>query len=254
MNKFRAVQVLSLWLCFGSAAAAQEGDQPKDSSNSIWLAYIGEHPVSQYWNLHLEGQIFWNGAAETRELVFARPGLRRELTHGLSALIAYGYFAKEPAITGAPQTLGEHRLSEDIQWKLGVRRVTLVQRVRAEQRFEGQETHSDHGTAWQYAERVRYRITANVPLPVNTSGPQPDYVSTYNEVFVNFGPHRGSQAFDQNLVAGAVGWNVTRTLQFEAGYLLQYNPSAVGVVGTRNHVAQLNLTSTAPFSRRKAPQ
>jgi Protein of unknown function (DUF2490) len=242
---------------FASVAAAQQEDQKQAASSSVWLAYIGEHSISEAWDLHLEGQVFWNGALETRELVFVRPGVRRRFPHGLSALITYGYFAKEPAITGASRALGEHRLSEDLQWKhplleVGAKRLTLTHRLRAEQRLEAENSRSENGAPWQFAERLRYRLTANVPFPGNVVVLKPDYVSIYNEVFVNVGLHSGQQTLDLNIVSGAVGWNITSTLHCEIGYLLAYSPSPAGLVGMYNHVTQINLTSSGPFHKKKS--
>jgi hypothetical protein len=240
---------------FGPVANAQQKN-PADSSSSIWLAYVGEHPISQRWDLHLEGQVFWYGAAEGTELIFLRPGFRREFLHGTSFLITYAYFLKEPAITNASRTLSEHRISEDFQWKHpllgeGAKRATLTHRLRAEQRFEARDNGNGHNEGWQYAERFRYRLTATIPLPGNTAGGRPDYVSLYNEVFVNFGSHSAKHALDQNIAAGAIGWKLTPKLQFEIGYLLEYIPSPAGVLGMYNHVVQINLLSTFPFSKRR---
>ena len=249
----RAISILVLallGLACSCRAAAQPGNQT-NSSSSIWLAYVGEHPILQQWNIHLEGQLFSYGAAERRELYFLRPGVRRNFSHGLSALLTYAYFAKDPAITNGVTTLPEHRISEDIQWRhLVVKDLALTHRLRAEQRFEAQEDQHGHRSTWSYAERCRYRLSANVLLPGNATGSRPDYLSIYDEVFVNFGPHT-RRALDQNLAAGAIGWNVAPHLQFEIGYLLQYNPSATGIVRKYNHVIQVNLNSTIPFSRMK---
>ena len=240
----------------GRVATAQQTHQENDSagSGSIWLAYAGEHPISQKWNLHLEGQFFSYGA-QRPELFFLRPGFRREFSHGISGLITCSYFLKYPAITNTLRALPEYRISEDIQWRHplfgeGIKRATLAHRLRMEQRFEGQENQSGDNV-WNYAERFRYRLTANVPLPGNTEGHGPDYVSIYNEVFVNFGPHSAKHRFDQNIASGVIGWNLTSHLQFEIGYLLEYFSSSVGSVGNYNHVVQINLNSTFPFSRKK---
>ena len=93
-------------------------------------------------------------------------------------------------------------------------------------------------------------IRGNVPLPGNTAGPRPGYLSLYNEVFVNFGPH-SRRTLDQNIVAGAIGWNLRPKLQFEIGYLLEYFPETTGILGRYHHVVQINLISTLPFSRKK---
>lgn len=245
-----------LSLCCGPAASAQQKNQAIDSSKSFWLAYVGEHPISQRWDLHLEAQVFWYGPAEKTELIFLRPGFRREFSHGISVQITYAYFLKYPAITNASTTLSEHRISEDFQWKHpllgeGTKRLMLTHRLRAEQRFQARDNGNDHNEGWQYAERFRYRLTATIPLPGNTTVVRADYVSLYNEVFVNFGPHSAKHGLDQNIAAGAVGWNVTPKLQFEIGYLLEYIPSPAAVVGRYNHVVQMNLFSTFPFFKRK---
>ena len=242
-------------LACSRVATAQQTHRENGSASSIWLAYIGEHPISQKWNLHLEGQFFSYGV-DRRELFFLRPGFRREFSYGISAMVTYAYFLKYPAITNALQELPEHRISEDLQWRHplfgeGVKRMTLTHRLRMEQRFEGQDSGRSNGNARNYGERFRYRLTANVPLPGNTDGPRPDYVSVYNEVFVNFGPHSAKHRLDQNISSGVIGWNLTSHFQFEIGYLLEYFPSSVGSVGKYNHVVQINLISTFPFSRKK---
>src|SRR5215470_2267061 len=230
MQRGIGVSLLALLsLACSFKVAAQQGHQIKDSSNSIWLAYIGEHPISQRWNLHLEGQLFSYGPAEKRELFFLRPGLRREFSHGMSALVTYAYFVKYPAVTNDSRALPEHRISGDIHWRHrlpgeGIKRLTLAHRLRVARRFEAQEDERDRSNTWYYAERFRYRLTANVPLPGNTAGPRPGYLSLYNEVFVNFGPH-SRRVLDQNIAAGAIGWNLSPRLQFEIGYLLEYFPS-----------------------------
>src|SRR5215470_15967682 len=150
MQRGIGVSLLALLsLACSFKVAAQQGHQIKDSSNSIWLAYIGEHPISQRWNLHLEGQLFSYGVAEKGELFFLRPGLRREFSHGISALVTYAYFVKYPAITDASRALPEHRISGDIQWGIpcwgeGVERLTLTHRLRVEQRFQAREDQRDH--------------------------------------------------------------------------------------------------------------
>src|SRR5262249_44405403 len=131
----------------------------------------------------------------------------------------------------------------------GIKRTTLTQRLRVEQRFEAQDDQRDHSNTWYYTERFRYRLTANVPLPGNTAGPRPDYLSMYNEIFFNFGPHT-SRTLDQNIASGVIGWDLRPRLQFEIGYLLEYFPEATGILGRYHHVVQINLISTLPFARK----
>jgi hypothetical protein len=129
----------------------------------------------------------------------------------------------------------------------GKQAVTLTHRFRAEQRFQGTSTAHIGTTAWEFAERARYRLTANVPFPQTTHGALPDYTSLYDEVFVNFGPHGGDTALNQNRSYASLGWNLSDDWQVEIGYMHQYSPEATGIVDTHNNALQVTVNSTAPL-------
>lgn|SRR6187402_10156 len=251
---------VALLLLLPEIAASQTPEPVGGAERSTWLMYFGEHPFTPNWSLHLEGQFRREGLGERWEQLLLRPGVSRKLGHGMSAMLAYTYLRGYPfeggslgdATTTGPQP--EHRVVEEFKVKHpllgeGEKAVTLTHRFRAEQRFDGTSTAGVGTTAWEFAERARYRLTADVPFRWPTQGARPDYASLYNEVFVNFGPHGGDQALDQNRTYGAVGWNLGDDLQVEIGYMHQYLPVPNGIVGEHNHALQITVNSTAPLRR-----
>ena len=220
--------------------------------------YFGDHPVSENYQIHLEGQYRRQGLGQRWEQLLLRPGVTRKWGHGVSTMLAYTYLRDYPfegGSLGDPNTTGpqpEHRILEELQIKrplvgTGKQAVTLAHRFRLEQRFLGTSTAGLGTQYWQFAERARYRLTANVPIRAHTSGIRPDYVSLYNEFFVNFGPHGGDRAFDQNRTYGAVGWKLDRDFELEVGYMHQYLPVPNGVVGEHNHALQISINGSLPF-------
>ncbi len=158
----------------------------------------------------------------------------------------------EQVTAGGPQP--EHRILEELKVKhkltgLTGKPIKFSHRFRLEQRFEGTSTEGIGTTSWDFAERARYRLAIEIPFPWPEDGYRPDYVSLYNEVFANFGPHGGSHTLDQNRTYCAVGWNLNKNLQLEIGYQYQYMPTPNGVIGERNHALQLTINSIAPFRR-----
>lgn len=239
---------------------SQETLPASGAERSAWYMYFGDHPVSPAWAIHLEGQYRREDLGQRWEQLLVRPGIDYDLSHGLSAMVAYTYLRSYPyergslgnTTTTGPQP--EHRILEEfkVQQKLlggGENAIKLSHRFRAEQRFEGTSTEHLGITDWEFAERARYRLTADIPLRLLTSGVRTDYVSVYDEVFVNFGPHGGSHALNQNRTYGALGWNIGKNFQLEIGYLHQYMPTANGIVGGHNHALQITINSTAPFRR-----
>lgn len=256
-----AVPLLFLGGLFGGVCAYAQKSKPMGGAErSAWYMYFGDHPVSTNWSVHLEGQYRREGLGQRWEQLLIRPGISYKLGHGMSTLVAYTYLRGYPfeggslgeATTTGPQP--EHRILEEFRVKHrligdGEKAVTLTHRFRAEQRFQGTSTARIGATEWDFGERARYRLTANIPFRWDTAGVLPDYASVYNEVFVSFGPHGQSHALNQDRTYGALGWNLGSNFQIEAGYLYQYMPRPNGIVGEQNHALQITINSTVPFQR-----
>jgi len=243
---------------------AQQQRPQGGAQRSAWYMYFGDHPLTPTWGLHLEGQFRREDLGQRPEQLLLRPGVTCDLHHGLSILVAYTYlrgYPYESGSLGSPSTTGpqpEHRILEELKFKHKLisshldpeqTSVTLTHRLRAEQRFVGSSTQHVGVTSWNFAERARYRLTADIPFRWSTAGPRPEYASIYNEIFVNFGPHGGNRALAFDRTYGALGWKLNRYLKLEAGYLFQYTPRPNGIVGVGNHALQISLYSTAPFRR-----
>ena len=240
------------------ALEAQESQPSGGAERSTWLMYFGEHPLTPSWGVHLEGQYRRQGLGQRWEQLLLRPGVDYDFGHGFTSLVAYTYFrnyAFEGGSLGDATTTGpqpEHRVLEELKYRhklfgSGERAVELSHRFRAEQRWEGTATAGVGVTDWQFGERARYRLTADIPFRWKAGGARPDYTSIYDELFVNFGPHGTEYAVDQNRTYGALGWNLNRNFQLEVGYMYEYMPTPSGTIGEANHTLQITINSTGPF-------
>jgi hypothetical protein len=243
-----------------STAAEGQTDAVGGAERSTWLMYFGDHPVSEKVSVHLEGQYRRQGLGQRWEQLLLRPGASYRFSEHVSVLMAYTYLRGYPfeggslgdASTTGPQP--EHRALEELKlshklFGSGEKAAKLSHRLRAEQRFQGTSTAGVGVTDWEFGERARYRLTADVPFRWTTAGKLPDYASLYHEVFVNFGPHGGSEALDRDRTYGAIGWDLSKEWQLEVGYLYQYQPIPNGIVNVHSHALQVTLQSTAPLKR-----
>ena len=239
---------------------AQQADPQGGAERSAWYMYFGDHPTSEHWGVHLEGQYRRQGVGQRWEQLLVRPGVSYKLSHGFSTLFAYTYLRGYPfegGSLGDRNTTGpqpEHRVLEELKFQhrllgQGETAVKLSHRFRAEQSWSGVSTIDVGTTDWEFGERARYRLTADIPFRWKTSGALPEYTSVYNELFVNFGPHGTTNALDRNRTYGALGWDFEQHWQLELGYMYQYQPLPNGIVGVQNHTLQVTINSTAPFRR-----
>ncbi|WP_262922075.1 DUF2490 domain-containing protein [Hymenobacter cellulosivorans] len=105
--------------------------------------------------------------------------------------------------------------------------VGLEQRLRLEQRWQGQLAQG-RGRAvqsWEYQNRIRYQLALTLPL----QGPRLEagewYLTGFDEVFLSFG-RNVSKVFNQNRLAGGLGFQVQDNFRLEAVYLHQITQHA----------------------------
>ncbi|GAA4005111.1 hypothetical protein GCM10022408_16160 [Hymenobacter fastidiosus] len=228
-----APRLLTFALLFcGSLAAFGQAQRVRDENHIGWYVYEGDHALGRRWTIHTEYQ--WRRVDFIRDWQqsLARLGAgyqvlpRVKLGGGYTRLVTHVYGDYPTAGTGVP--FPEHRAYEDVQLSDTIGRVTLDHRVRLEQRWIGQlsETGGRAVQDWEYQNRIRYQLAAVLPL----RGPRVEagewYLTGFEEVFLSFGRHVGANVFNQNRVAGGLGYQVRDNFRLEAYYLNQITQHA----------------------------
>ena len=266
LRRFRLLMkfVLSLaFVSFGSSPEpgfGQSAPPLHGAEKSSWYMYFGDHPITKNYGVHLETQYRAQGVGQEPTQFFVRPGFVRFYPHSIVVSLLYAYVLDFPFEGGPladPRRTGvqpEQRLAEEFRWthtlaRYSGKRATLQHRARLEQRWLGQSSKDVGVYDWHFAERFRYRVYAQFPLPFNTKGARPDYVAAYDEILLRFGPHSGTSTIDQNRTYGAFGWKLSPEFNLEVGYLHQYFPRPNGYVGEHNNAFQLSIASTAPLRK-----
>ncbi|SHI95327.1 Protein of unknown function [Hymenobacter daecheongensis DSM 21074] len=228
-----APRLLAFALLFiGPCAAFGQAKRIRDENAIGWYVYEGDHKLGPRWRIHTEYQWRRVGFIRDWQQSLARLGAgyqlrpRLVLGGGYTHLTTHVYGDYPTADTGVP--FPEHRAYQDAQLSDTLGRLTLGQRVRLEQRWIGQlpETGGRAVQHWQYQSRIRYQLAATLPL----QGPRLDagewYLTGFDEVFLSFGRHVGSSVFNQNRLAGGVGFQVRDNFRLELLYLNQITQHA----------------------------
>ena len=78
-----------------------------------------------------------------------------------------------------------------------------------------------------------------------------NYLTAYDEIFINFGRVVRYNVFDQNRLFAGVGYQWSPKLRAEAGYLNQFVLRSNGTDAERNHTLFLGFASDAPLFRKR---
>lgn len=169
-----------------------------------WLVYIGNKQLNSKWNLHHEVQYRNYNAVGDLEQLLLRTGLGYKIGSKSNLLLGYGYINSEnyTETEGEQVTVEEHRIFQQFITKQNIGSLSLQHRYRFEQRF----VESDFKT------RFRYFLGINIPFKDSNY-----YVSSYNEIFLN----GASNVFDRNRIYGGLGYNLSKGIKMEVGYMNQ---------------------------------
>ncbi|MCB2377884.1 DUF2490 domain-containing protein [Hymenobacter sp. BT635] len=218
-------------LFLGSFTACGQANRIADRNSIGWFVYEGDHTLGKRWTLHTEYQWRRTEFLTKPQQQLARLGAAYQLLPRLSVATGYTNLITRPygdyptADTGVP--FPEHRSYQDVQLSDTLGRTTLAHRLRLEQRWQGQlaEGQGRAVQSWQYQNRIRYQLSAVLPLRGPRLNAREWYLTGFDEVFLSFG-RNVSKVFNQNRIAGGLGYQVQDNFRLELLYLNQITQHA----------------------------
>ena len=117
----------------------------------------------------------------------------------------------------------EHRLFQAIVLQDEVKRLSISQRWMLEERWLGRyaSAASTKEEGFDLLGRIRYQVRLQHPISKPGNGQGHFYLATYDELFIGFGKNVKENVFDQNRLAGLIGFQSRSSFRVEAGFLQQ---------------------------------
>tara|TARA_B100001540_G_scaffold316191_1_gene345401 strand:+ start:230 stop:889 length:660 start_codon:yes stop_codon:yes gene_type:complete len=183
----------------------------QESNFGNWLIHIGSKKINTKFNLHHEIQYRNYNAIGDLEQLLIRTGIGYNLSENNNNLLfGYGYIASENYFLGGDKMrVNEHRIFQQFITKQNSGRFFWGHRYRFEQRFIEEN----------YKMRLRYFINLRVPINKNALDPGAFFISGYNEIFMDVNKET---AFDRNRLYGGLGYQLSKGLKIEVGYMNQF--------------------------------
>lgn len=222
----RKISRVILLLLFSLNTSAQP---PRIKSyNAIgWYNIIGSIKLNKHIDFYTEYQWRRNEIISTWQQSVLKVGINYNLRPNLQIRAGYGWIETFPygkyPINAMGKDFTEHRIFEMIQLKHREGPIGLSHRLMLEQRFIGKysSTLLNNEDSYPLVHRLRYLVRMEMPVFRVADDTKFIYATTYDEAMISFGKNAGINTFDQNRFALLVGYQFSKKVKLEGGYLNQ---------------------------------
>lgn len=219
-------------------------------SDQQWVQYYNQLKLSDRWTLMTDGGFRWADGFSTKALFIARVGMAYSINTHLR--VAAGV-ASTGAYSSSLSKL-EYRPYQELFASYKYNKVILQHRFRVEERYFKNVVDGDLQSGHNFNFRLRYQISANIPL-VKLSSDNPDKVLSLgiaDEIFVNAGREIVNNILDKNriIIGPAVQFN--KQLTIALSYTHQYSQLATAGSYAHDDIMWLAIRHNLDLSKHRS--
>jgi hypothetical protein len=225
-----SVSLLAIVLIALNAAA--QNNKIINRQSQAWVSLNSTWRITSKWgfvaDLHQRRTHFFSD----NSFDFLRFGISYRIKDNLTVVAGYGHMWMAPTTPGFSTWADENRIYEQAQLMSGIGRVSMLQRIRNEQRWQEKIVNDKETGTNKFTDRVRYLLSFNIPVFKNPWYPA---IVVSDELCVQFGKEVVYNTFEQNRVFLGIKQPVTKNLSFDVGYMLVTQQKPSGNVYDENH-------------------
>jgi hypothetical protein len=239
----RFIITICLW-AISFSVFSQTPSKVIHNRTQTWLGYFNQTRFTDKWGMWLDVHYRMTDNFVDRPFQFLfRPAVTYFIKDNLRVNVGYTLVEHFPA-QGLHTIRTEHRAWQQIWWNQKYPRMSTLQWLRLEQRFNQKILNDVKTNDYAYTFRARYNFAFFIPLKGKELAPKTPFVALMNEVFLNFGKNVTYNTFDQNRLFVGLGYQFTSHLNAQLGYMNVYQQDASGNSYFDTHAVRLFLFHT----------
>ncbi len=230
--KFVVVFVFSIVLMFGQSPVQKEVNHQTQS----WISLNNNLKFNDHWSLLADFHVRKNDFVNIDSFYFVRSGVA--YTSGPKVVFALGYAHMWLAPTNPEWSTfaNENRIYQQIQLNSKVGDISILQRIRNEQRWQDKIVNDNIIDEKRFTNRFRYLVSFNIPIFKKKTMP---LLVVSDEILVHFGKEVIYNTLDQNRVFIGIKQSINPKLSFDFGYMNVYQQKYSGYQYDSNHTLRL---------------
>jgi Protein of unknown function (DUF2490) len=221
----KCVYILWLFTFFITASISFAQVKEVKKQDQSWFSINSTVRLSDKWGFIADLHERRNNFLKDASFHFIRFGVNYWLKDNITLTAGYGHMWVAPSKAGWRTYSNENRVYQQVQMISKIGKVSLLQRLRNEQRWQ-QKISNDKPTGQnKFTDRVRYLLSFTVPIFKSSKLPA---LVVADELCVQFGKEIVYNTFDQNRIFIGVKQKVTKDLSFDLGYMCLKQQKASG--------------------------
>ena len=230
--KLIVVFVLFTLLMFGQSPVQKEVNQQIQS----WISLNNNLKFNDHWSLLADFHIRKNDFVNRDSFYFVRSGVSYYSNSKISFALGYAHMWLAPTKPEWSTFGNENRIYQQIQLNSKVGEISVLQRIRNEERWQDKIVNDYKIDKKRFTDRFRYLVSFNIPIFKKKTMPS---LVVADEILVHFGKEVLYNTFDQNRIFIGIKQTINPKLSFDFGYMNVYQQKYSGYQYDMNHTLRL---------------
>ena len=232
-NLFKIIVLLLVpVLVFGQAIKQKEITH----QNQSWFSINTVTKFSDHWGIVADAHIRENEFLKDNNFYLLRGGIDYIPNAKFSFVAGYAHMWLAPRNPDWSTYSDENRIYQQFQMNTKSGNVSILQRLRNEQRWQEKIVNDAETGENRFSDRVRYLISVTIPVFKKKTAPS---LVLSDELLVQFGKEIVYNTFDQNRFFVGIKQVINPQLSFDFGYMNVYQQRITGYQYDMNHTLRL---------------
>jgi hypothetical protein len=232
-----AIKLPNLLMLFFSLFGMAQTPVEKVVNHQIqsWFSINSNFKFSEHWSLLGDFHIRQNDFIEKNNFYFVRGAIGYTPNNQVGFTSGYGHMWVTPSNPDWNTFANESRIYQQASLNFKIGDVSLLQRVRNEQRWQD-KIANDVKVGSRFTNRIRYLISFNIPIFKKKTLPS---LVIADEILIHFGKEVIYNTFEQNRIFIGIKQSINSKLSYDFGYMNVYQQKYSGYQYDSNHTLRL---------------
>ena len=209
-----------------------------------WISLNNNLKFNEHWGLLADFHVRRNDFVSKESFYFLRGGLAYMPNSKVLLAGGYGHMWLAPTKLSWKTFSNEERIYEQAQMITKIGEVSVLQRIRIEQRWQQKMINDEWSGDYRFTNRFRYLASFNIPIFKKKTMP---LLVISDEILIHFGKEVIYNTFDQNRLFIGIKQVINPKLSFDFGYMNVYQQKYSGYQYDSNHTLRLFFYYTNSF-------
>ncbi|CAA6830262.1 MAG: Unknown protein [uncultured Aureispira sp.] len=245
----KRIFIYTLFLIMYTTSLLAQKKSLTTHNNAVWMSLTNKIYFTDQF--YLANEFNWRRAdwILAPQQIIERPSLNYKLADFVTGSIGYSFILNDPyGDFPSPLPTKEHNIWEQFELKHKLKNLSFKHRYRLEHRFVNrvvQETNERyHLDGFQFRQRFRYRMTANLVVKRFKKTNSKLFVKVFDEIFLGLNSNNlAAKVFNQNWLYVGLGYAFNAKGQIQLGYMHQVLQRNAALY-EGNHILQLSFSYT----------